>query len=307
MIEHPPIGVQNEEIYVLITKIQENGLLKKVQDEYLYWDKIKYKADDNSPGRLWSAVKMFRNLRSDRLKFGKYTFKYCLTDYLQSALHQFDMHSHEVINQQIGISSSEKAKFMLSSITEEAISSSQMEGANTTSKKAKEMILQQKKPKTKSEQMIMNNFITIKHIIENKNEEITPEKILKIHKLITSKTLQDPEDEGKFRADNEVYVVDHSNSEVVHTPPEEEELDQLIKDLCFFFNNDEQEFIHPIIKACTIHFMIGWIHPFSDGNGRTARALFYWFMLKKGYWLCEYLSISRIIKDLLQCRFYSLI
>jgi Fic family protein len=43
--------------------------------------------------------------------------------------------------------------------------------------------------------------------------------------------------------------------------------------------------------------MIGWIHPFSDGNGRTARALFYWYMLKNGYWLTEYLTISTIIKD----------
>jgi Fic family protein len=45
--------------------------------------------------------------------------------------------------------------------------------------------------------------------------------------------------------------------------------------------------------------MIGWIHPFTDGNGRTARAIFYWYMLKKGYWL-ENLSISRIIKDTLK-------
>ena len=37
------------------------------------------------------------------------------------------------------------------------------------------------------------------------------------------------------------------------------------------------------------------MHPFVDGNGRTARALFYWYMLKQGYWLTEYLSISRVI------------
>ena len=43
--------------------------------------------------------------------------------------------------------------------------------------------------------------------------------------------------------------------------------------------------------------MIGFIHPFTDGNGRTARALFYWYLLKKGYWLTEYLSISKIIQD----------
>ena len=41
--------------------------------------------------------------------------------------------------------------------------------------------------------------------------------------------------------------------------------------------------------------MLAWIHPFVDGNGRTARSVFYWYLLKKGYWLMEYLSISRVI------------
>lgn len=41
--------------------------------------------------------------------------------------------------------------------------------------------------------------------------------------------------------------------------------------------------------------MMGYIHPFTDGNGRTARALFYWYLLSKGYWMTEYLSISRLI------------
>ena len=54
-------------------------------------------------------------------------------------------------------------------------------------------------------------------------------------------------------------------------------------------------FIHPIVKGIIIHFLIAFIHPFVDGNGRTASAIFYWYMLRKGYWLTEYLSISRII------------
>lgn len=41
--------------------------------------------------------------------------------------------------------------------------------------------------------------------------------------------------------------------------------------------------------------MLAYFHPFVDGNGRTARSLFYWYMLKKGYWLVEYMSISRTI------------
>ena len=70
----------------------------------------------------------------------------------------------------------------------------------------------------------------------------------------------------------------------------------MIKDLCEFANSDNSEnFIHPIIKGIIIHFALAYIHPFVDGNGRTARSLFYWYMIKKGYWLTEYLSISRII------------
>jgi Fic family protein len=58
-----------------------------------------------------------------------------------------------------------------------------------------------------------------------------------------------------------------------------------------------KEFVHPLVKAAILHFWLAYEHPFVDGNGRTARALFYWFMLKSGYWLFEFLTISRIIAD----------
>lgn len=54
-------------------------------------------------------------------------------------------------------------------------------------------------------------------------------------------------------------------------------------------------FIHPILRGIIIHFLIGYMHPFVDGNGRTARALFFWYMLRSGYSLLEYLSISQVI------------
>jgi len=137
----------------------------------------------------------------------------------------------------------------------------------------------------------------MRHIVQNKSENLTPENLLEVHRLIAHKTLDDPEDEGQFRDNNDVFVQDVIKGENVHQPPSNDELELLINDLCVFFNSDTDDFIHPIVKGCIIHFMIGWIHPFSDGNGRTARALFYWYMLKNGYWLTEYLSISRIIKD----------
>lgn len=297
MIEQAPQLKQTDQTIPLMVKFQMNGYLQKIQDEYLYWDKIKYKAKDCTPLELWSVIKLDRLLKSKKISFHAYNFHYVITDYIQKSLHQFDMHIGGTLGSNIGIAETDKTKFIISSLMEEAISSSQMEGANTTRKKAKEMIQQEKKPKNKFEQMILNNFITMKYIVQHKSEDLTVENLLYIHKLITNNTLEENEDEGKLRANDDVHVVNHASSEIVHIPPSETDLQKLINDLSVFFNDDSEEFTHPIIKGCIIHFMIGWIHPFIDGNGRTARAVFYWYMLKKGYWLTEYLSLSRIIKD----------
>jgi Fic family protein len=45
-----------------------------------------------------------------------------------------------------------------------------------------------------------------------------------------------------------------------------------------------------------LHFWIGLLHPFEDGNGRLARILFYWYMLKNNYWAFAYISLSEKIK-----------
>jgi Fic family protein len=54
--------------------------------------------------------------------------------------------------------------------------------------------------------------------------------------------------------------------------------------------------MHPVVRAILLHFWLAYDHPFEDGNGRTARALFYWAMLRQGYWLFEFISISSILK-----------
>ena len=297
MIETPPTFAPTADTYNLIKPLLSEGFLQKIQNEYLYWSQLKYKAKDTAPEQLWQAVKLYRRLNERTLQFGKCQFSYVLTDYIQQALHTFDMHIGGTLTSNMGIAEVDTHKFMLSSIIEESIASSQIEGANTTRKKAKEMIQKGIKPKSKSEQMIMNNYNTMQHILQHKHEPLTPESLQYIHQLIAYRTLDLPEEEGTFRTHNDIYVVDFTNGEVVHTPPDAAEIPELIAQLCTFFNTSSHTFIHPLIKACVLHFMIGFIHPFADGNGRTARAVFYWYMLKSGYWLTEYLSISRIIKE----------
>lgn len=297
-VESPPDWTKhvNEALEVLY-RDSFKALVTQINEEYLYWDKVKYKPvpEGRSPMVLWSLVKLSRR-QARWLRFGKYSFMFTLTNSIQKALHEFDLHIGGHLGSDNLIPSGEKDRYLISSIMEEAIASSQIEGAVTTRREAKEMLRKNAKPRNKSEQMILNNYMTIKHIVNVKEQPLTVDGLLEVHRLITHLTLDNEKDEGRFRTDNEVNVVDAIDGETVHMPPDHSEVPGLMNDLLDFFNDkDQEEFIHPIVKGCIIHFMIGFIHPFVDGNGRCARALFYWYLLRRGYWLTEYLSISRLI------------
>ncbi len=68
--------------------------------------------------------------------------------------------------------------------------------------------------------------------------------------------------------------------------------------LCDFANQSEDAgpFVPPVVRAILVHFWLAYDHPFLDGNGRTARILFFWVMRNRGYELAEYLPISRLLR-----------
>ena len=269
--------------------------ISKINDKYYYWDRVKY----NTPKGIeredfWAAIKYSRSVNSKIYNFYTCSLSLFETNKMQEILHNIDMNFGGVLASSSIIPEKNRQYYLLSSIMEEAIASSQMEGASTTRKVAKEMLRKQAKPKDKSQQMIVNNYNTIRFLSAHKNEGLTPKLLLDIHRQITEKTLDNHEDEGRFRTDDNIVVMDGISGDIAHTPPSYKYIEESIVQLCNFVNEDKA-FIHPIIKAIILHFMISFLHPFVDGNGRTARSLFYWYMLKKGYWLTEYLSISRII------------
>jgi len=294
----PSLNPQKQiEAIQMLTNPQMQPIFQKISNEYLYWDKVKYLASkDTDKLVLWQAVTIQRQLNAQDIHFGKYTFHFTITQNMLSLLHDFDMNLGGSLGTKSIIPNTDKNYYLISSIMEEAIASSQMEGASTTRRIAKDMLRKQLKPTNKSQQMIVNNYETISKISKNKQEGFTKEGLLDIHRSIANKTLDNPEDEGVFRRNDDIFVVDGITGFVAHTPPSYNEIDKMIEDLCEFANKDNSDnFIHPIIKGIIIHFVLAFIHPFVDGNGRTARSLFYWYMIKKGYWLTEYLSISRII------------
>lgn len=190
----------------------------------------------------------------------------------------------------------ENTRYLISSLMEEAIASSLLEGAPTTREKAKEMLRQNRLPQNEGERMVLNNFKTMQKLKEWKNEPLSPTLLFQIHESISEGTLP-KEKIGRFRLTKENIVVGNDYGEDFHIPPPAEQLKQRIQKLCDFANSENNVFLHPVIQAIILHFWLAYEHPFCDGNGRVARALFYWFLLKNNYWICEYISISTIIKQ----------
>jgi Fic family protein len=301
-LEKPPFIPQTYNYANVLDELIEKGkysdFVSGTQTKYLYWEKWKYMAKDwaMDPKMLWGAVKSTRHGVRLYLKTLP-TFSICSPTLVQGQLHECDMNLGGNMQGESIVPAEEKDRYLISSLMEEAIASSQLEGADTARKFAKEMLANNRKPGNISERMIVNNYAAMQWIVKNKHLPISPENICKLHSIITNGTLTNSKEEGVFRTDNEVVVRDTQTGEILHQPPLFEALENMMIEYCDLCNdkNIQPYFIHPVSKGIILHFLMGYIHPFSDGNGRTARTIFYWYLIKKGYWLIEYMSVSRII------------
>lgn len=275
-----------------------------VGDEYLHWDDLRHRTppDDLTPEEWWFAVKMARLGQSRPLplldKAGK-PFLLATPEPVQIHLHHIDRDAAGEIRAPAELNTPEhRDRYLLHSLFEEAITSSQLEGAATTRKVAEAMLREGRKPRDRSERMIFNNYTAMETIRHMKADPITPDRILELHRVLTDGTLDDPADAGRLRPTDDVHVADNRDGTVLHQPPAFGELPERLERLCAFANADEHAtpFVHPVLRAILLHFMVGYDHPFADGNGRTARALFYWAMARSGYWLMELLSISHFLR-----------
>jgi len=287
------------QVFKLLNDKMVYDFVIKCNQDYIHWDKLRYKEIPNktNPKYIWVLIKIFRSQQFKPIKFNDWVFKYLLLNDAQRKLHLMDKGTAGHLETGLeSVNTGGRGRYIISSLMEEAIASSQLEGAATTRKIAKEILRLKRKPINYSERMIVNGYETMQKMTKMKDRTLTPEIILKLHKNITKDTLEDKNDEGRFRDNNEIFVGDSLEyGKIYHTPPDYKKINGLMEDFCEFASNDEGEFIHPVVKGIILHFLIGYIHPFSDGNGRTARTIFYWYVLSRGYWLFEYMSVSRII------------
>ncbi|SIR97918.1 Fic family protein [Williamsia sterculiae] len=279
-----------------------------VRSDYLPWDKLRYKAkpDDVTYEELWAVEKVRRSTLQRELPLRMLDgtrFTYARPDHVQRALDEINQRaSGQIAAPEAVVNPHTRDKYVIQSLIEEAISSSQLEGASTSRRDAKRMINYGTKPKNRSEQMILNNYRAMLRVREVLDQPLTPELIFELHRIVTEGTLDNPAGAGKMQANpdpaDRVGIWDE-NDELLHRPPPVRELPDRIQQLCDFANqeSDSDPYVPDVVRAVAVHFMMGYDHYFEDGNGRTARVLFYWCMLKRGYWLTEHLPISRILKE----------
>lgn len=274
---------------------------------YVHWDKLRQlqPPDGLSHEEWWFVIRMRREAAMRPLPLTDVDgrpFQYSVPDLVFRRLHYVDQRcSGEIAMSEVVTADAQARRhYLVNSLMEEAIRSSQLEGATTSRRAAKALLRSGRAPKDRSERMILNNYRALQYMREGMSDELTPESVLELQRIITEDTLDNPDAAGRLQQPDEdrVAVFDRDDGEVIHTPPPAELLPTRLQAMCDFANanGDDEPFIHPVVRAILLHFWLAYDHPFEDGNGRTARALFYWYMKTRRYWLVEYLSISEILR-----------
>jgi Fic family protein len=144
----------------------------------------------------------------------------------------------------------------------------------------------------KDRQEVLNYFRALEKIPEFASKiPFTSEDLLKIHKIITNDTLETHDDEGVLR-NRQVVVGNPLTREIIFRPPETSAVLELIDKFLVWFNSSEIEKLNPIVVAGLTHYELVKIHPFIDGNGRTARIMAMIVLYKRGYDLKRFFSLD---------------
>ncbi len=296
---------------LLFARVCENKRLSEVMrladrlhagTEYYHWEELRRHAVHHgfSHEEWWCALKLKRKAAYRELLLmdkKRRPFRYFIPETVQKLLHEIDFGAGAYLGMPEPLTNPQtRDRYLISSLIQEAITSSQLEGAITTREVARELIRSGRTPQDKSEQMILNNFLTMQEIIRIKDQPMTVPLLQEIHRLVTDQTLENSAAAGRFRRPDEPVRVMDGEGHIYHDPPEAQELEERALKMCDFANGATPAlFVPPVVRAIILHFWLAYDHPFVDGNGRTARALFYWSMLHQGFWLFEYISISNIL------------
>lgn len=277
------------------------GLAKR---PYYHWEQLRHR---NPPGEYtveewWSMCRVNRGIVSHELPMTSESgdhFRYCLTDRIRRALHEIDQKAAGSISASGLPDDDMRLQFLVDGRIVEAITSAQLEGASTGHAVAASMLRSGADPEDKDQLMIVNTYLAMNQIAKMPDTLTVPD-ICALHEQVTRGTLDNELDAGRIQTPEEerVCVRDNRSGAILHEPPPAKLLPKRMKALRDFANEakPEKRFLHPVLRAITLHFWLAYDHPFVDGNGRAARMLYYWLAEKRGFWMLQYVPISTLLR-----------
>lgn len=265
----------------------QNELLAYFFENYLPKEEIAYRLPlATSIAAFWPEELNYRKQSVQKLPLASWDghpYWYALTEKLTAAGDQFVAVARDEAIASLPQYAHDEG------VMDEAYFSSVIEGAYSTRQSAHELLASNEPPQNRNEQMIYNNYHALRFVLEHLDGPINEAVILEIARILIANTLEEGVTSG-YR-DAGVQVVS-GRQEIVYVAPEAQYVRPMMNALLNYIADPT---VHPVIKACVAHIYFVTIHPFFDGNGRTARALSYMILLKAGYHFIRQFPISGIL------------
>lgn len=272
-------------------------IVRDSPSKYHHWNDLRRRTPpgDLSAHEWWAALKLARTVQRVELPLRAKSGNVCsfvLHPGIVEKCHRLDA---RMIDDYSLVPDDQQERYSVASMLDESTMSSILEGAATRREEAVTMLRTGRKPATLGEKMVVDNYHAMSYVHRIAGDALTPERVLELHQMATEDTLE-PGEAGRFRRQDEPVRVYDEENRVLHDPPGAEELPGRLAAMCAFANGKTPgAFIHRVVRAILVHYWLAYDHPFIDGNGRTARALFYWCMLHHGFTPIQYVAISSVL------------
>jgi hypothetical protein len=244
----------------MLAYVSYNSDSPTVNGRYVHWEKLRRlpPIPEWTTEERWLLLKRARStllkpmpLRSTTNK----NFHVALPEEALEQLHLLDRDagSQILISEDI-LNRESQRRYVISSLMEEAITSSQIEGAATTRKDAKEMLRTGRLPRDHSERMILNNYRAMQHISSIAKQPLTQEVVFELHRILGDNALDVKDGAGRFRRPDEHIGVYTPENDLLHDPPPADQLPERMKQMCDFANGlTPSTFVHPVVRAIILH------------------------------------------------------
>jgi Fic family protein len=216
------------------------------------------------------------------------------SEFFAETLHRFDRGGRDAADEaDFAKLHSRHEQLAVAALREEAIASAQLDGAATDAETGRELLRSGRQPRDHGERLILNTHRALEHIREIRAQPLTLSKLSDLHRRLTTDTLARPELAGQLRYPDDPRRDEFPAGRLLREPPPAEELPERIRAMLAFANGRAPEkFLHPLLRAMALHFWVIYDQRFAEGNGRLARALFFWSVLHAGYEIFDFLAPS---------------